>query len=46
MAPGSIGTRYQIAALVPLASGLTVAAPLTTWSLMPSLGNGIASSSP
>src|SRR5262249_51377880 len=30
------------AALVPTSSGLTVAAPVSTWSLMPSFGNGVS----
>ena len=39
--PGSTVTRYQADAFEPVCSGLTVAAPLTTWSLMPSLGHGV-----
>ena len=38
VAPGATVTWYQNDALVPRASGLTVSAPETTWSLMPSLG--------
>src|SRR5690242_18004598 len=36
--PGATFRVYQNAHLVPCRSGLTVAAPLTTWSLMPSFG--------
>ena len=39
MAPGATSTRYQYAAFVPCASGLTESAPETTWSLIPSFGN-------
>ncbi len=31
---------------MPNPSGLTVAAPETTWSLMPSFGNGVVASAP
>ena len=40
VAPGSTATWYQSAAFVPWCSGLTVAAPATTWSLIPSFGYG------
>ena len=39
-------TRYQKAHLVPVRSGLTVAAPLITWSLMPSFGYGVIGAAP
>ena len=39
--PAATVSRYQAAAFVPVPAGLTVAAPLTTWSLMPSLGYGV-----
>jgi hypothetical protein len=39
--PGSTVRRYASAALVPTRSGLTVAAPLTMWSLIPSFGYGL-----
>ena len=39
-------TWYQAAAFVPVRSGLTVGAPLTTWSLMPSFGNGVIGGAP
>src|SRR5271165_832492 len=41
VSPAGTVTWYQNAALVPVRSGFTVAAPLTTWSLMPSLGYGV-----
>ena len=31
---------------MPVRSGLTVAAPLTTWSLMPSFGYGVSGAAP
>ena len=34
------------AAFVPVEAGLTVAAPLTTWSLIPSFGNGLTDALP
>ena len=37
---------YHQAALVPRLSGLTVAAPETTWSLMPSFGYGVSGGPP
>ena len=37
---------YQKAHLVPLRSGLTVAAPWITWSLMPSFGYGVTGAAP
>ena len=36
--PAGTVTWYQNAHLVPVPTGLTVAAPWITWSLMPSLG--------
>jgi hypothetical protein len=42
VSPGSAWSRYHHAALVPVRSGLTVAAPDTTWSSIPSLGYGVA----
>jgi hypothetical protein len=36
--PGRTVSVYRNAHLVPACSGFTVAAPLTTWSLMPSFG--------
>ena len=44
--PAPTVTWYQNAALVPVRSGLTVAAPLTTWSLMPSFGYGVDGAAP
>ena len=44
--PAGTVTLYQKAHLVPLRSGLTVAAPWITWSLMPSLGYGVIGSAP
>ena len=38
VAPGATSAVYHQAALVPRWAGLTVGAPATTWSLMPSLG--------
>ena len=46
VAPGATVSRYQAAAFVPVCAGLTVAAPCTTWSLMPSLGHGVVASAP
>ena len=40
VSPAGTSSWYQSAALVPVASGLTVARPCTTWSLIPSLGYG------
>ena len=37
---------YHQAALVPRPSGLTVSAPETTWSLMPSFGYGVSGGAP
>ena len=45
-APAGTVTWYQNAHLVPLPTGLTVAAPWITWSLMPSLGYGVSASAP
>ena len=42
---GTVNT-YQAAAFVPVRLELTVAAPLTTWSLMPSFGYGVVAGSP
>src|ERR1700722_8238542 len=39
--PGCTVRVYQNAHLVPACSGFTVAAPLTTWSLMPSFGYAV-----
>ena len=39
LCPGCTVSAYQNAHLVPACCGFTVAAPLTTWSLMPSFGN-------
>ncbi len=39
-------TWYQNAHLVPVRAGLTVAALLTTWSLMPSFGYGVIGAEP
>ncbi len=36
--PGGTVSWYQKAHLVPMRAGLTVAAPLITWSPMPSFG--------
>ena len=38
VSPGGTSRRYQGEAFVPTPSGLTVAAPPTTWSLIPSFG--------
>ena len=46
VAPGATVSRYQAAAFVPVFAGLTVAAPATTWSLMPSLGHGVVAFEP
>ena len=46
MSPGATVNRYQAAAFVPLSAGLTVAAPATTWSLIPSFGHGVVGSDP
>ena len=46
VSPGATVSWYQNAHLVPVRSGLTVAAPLTTWSLMPSLGYGVSGAEP
>ena len=45
-APGASVTWYQKAHLVPVRSGLTVAAPPITWSLMPSFGYGVSGAAP
>ncbi len=39
-------TWYQNAHLVPVRAGLTVGAPPTTWSLMPSFGYGVSGAAP
>ena len=39
--PAGTVRTYQAAAFVPVQLGLTVSAPCTTWSLMPSLGYGV-----
>src|SRR5208283_6023683 len=44
--PGGTVTWYQNAHLVPSPTGLTVAAPWITWSLMPSLGYGVTGAAP
>jgi len=41
VSPAPTTSRYQAAALVPIAAGLTVDAQSTRWSLMPSLGYGV-----
>ncbi len=46
VSPGATVTWYQNAHLVPRRSGLTVAAPLITWSLMPSFGYGVTGAAP
>ena len=46
VAPAATSTRYRKAAFVPRRSGLTVSAPETTWSLIPSFGNGDAAGEP
>src|SRR5260370_38207728 len=46
VAPAATVSRYQNAHLVPRRSGLTVAAPLITWSLMPSFGYGVTGAAP
>ena len=46
VAPAGTVSRYQNAHLVPRRSGLTVGAPDTTWSLMPSFGYGVAARTP
>ena len=44
--PAGTATSYQAAAFVPVRSGLTVAEPLMTWSLMPSFGKGVVAAVP
>ncbi len=44
--PASTVSRYHAAAFVPVRIGFTVAAPATTWSLMPSLGQGVVAAVP
>ena len=44
--PGWTVSWYQNEHLVPVRPGLTVAAPLTTWSLMPSFGYGVSGAGP
>src|SRR5207302_3277333 len=44
--PGATVSWYQNAHLVPVRAGLTVGAPLITWSPMPSLGYGVAHAVP
>ena len=46
VAPGATVSRYQAAQRVPRRSGLTVSAPETTWSLMPSFGHSVRGSAP
>src|SRR6266540_6369073 len=46
VSPGATATRYHTAHLVPRRAGLTVAAPDTTWSLIPSLGYGVSAATP
>src|SRR4051812_1830851 len=43
LCPAGTVSTCQNAALVPLLPGLTVGAPETTWSLMPSFGHGAPS---
>ena len=46
VSPGGTSRRYQGAAFVPTPSGLTVAAPPMTWSLIPSFGYGVIDGTP
>ena len=46
VSPGPAVTWYQNEHLVPVRSGFTVSAPLTTWSLMPSFGYGVSGAAP
>jgi hypothetical protein len=46
VSPGATVSRYHAAAFVPVPSGLTVADPEITWSLIPSFGQRVVASDP